>query len=138
MPPENDVLPAKEQTLPATVSPTDNSPRYISESDLEEDDEDPKEVPANYPTDKDDDDEDEEEESSRDKIYDDEEDEDKEEAAMIRLRAEALSTSHLLPLSTPPSRTPPLLPIPLPTSSPPFLLPFMSHQADVPKLTLPP
>nr|GEW19875.1 ribonuclease H-like domain, reverse transcriptase, RNA-dependent DNA polymerase [Tanacetum cinerariifolium] len=54
-------------------------------------------------------------------------------AAMIRLRAEALSTSHLLPLSTPPSRTPPLLPIPLPTSSPPFLLPFMSLRFKVDK-----
>nr|GEU57617.1 hypothetical protein [Tanacetum cinerariifolium] len=38
-------------------------------------------------------------------------------AAMIRLRAESPSTSHLLPSSTPPSGTPPLLHIPLPTSS---------------------
>ncbi|GKD04744.1 hypothetical protein Tco_1179718 [Tanacetum coccineum] len=42
---------------------------------------------------------------------------------MIRLRAETPSTSHPLPLSTPPSGIPPLLPIPLPTSSPPLLLP---------------
>ncbi|GKF73121.1 hypothetical protein Tco_0219453, partial [Tanacetum coccineum] len=77
-------------------------------------------------------------------------------AAMIRLRAESPSTSHLLPLSppiillrtkasmammraaapstyilasrleTPPSRTPLLLPIPLPTSSPPLLLPLLT------------
>nr|GEV86922.1 hypothetical protein [Tanacetum cinerariifolium] len=57
-------------------------------------------------------------------------------AVMIRLRAEAPSTSHPLPSSTPPSGTPPLLPIPLPTSSPPFLLPSMSHRDDVPKVTL--
>ncbi|GJQ92145.1 hypothetical protein Tco_0003284 [Tanacetum coccineum] len=44
-------------------------------------------------------------------------------AAMIRLRAEKPSTFHLLPLSTPPSGTPPLLPISLPTPSPPTLLP---------------
>nr|GEV07543.1 hypothetical protein [Tanacetum cinerariifolium] len=36
-------------------------------------------------------------------------------AAMIRLRDESPSTSYPLPLSTPPSGTPPLLPIPLPT-----------------------
>nr|GEU44601.1 putative reverse transcriptase domain-containing protein [Tanacetum cinerariifolium] len=47
------------------------------------------------------------------------------------------STSHPLPSSTPPSRTPPLLPIHLPTSSPPLLLPFTSHRVDVPEVTLP-
>nr|GEU67098.1 hypothetical protein [Tanacetum cinerariifolium] len=57
---------------------------------------------------------------------------------MIRLRAEAPSTSHLLPSSTPPSGTPPLLPIPLPTSSPPLLLHSTSHIADVLEVTLPP
>nr|GEX12737.1 hypothetical protein [Tanacetum cinerariifolium] len=58
--------------------------------------------------------------------------------AMIRLIADAPSTSHPLPSSTPPSLTPPLLPIRLPTSSPPLLLPSMSHRADVPEVTLPP
>nr|GEV18095.1 putative reverse transcriptase domain-containing protein [Tanacetum cinerariifolium] len=48
-------------------------------------------------------------------------------------RANAPSTFHLLPLSTPLSGTPPLLPTPLPTSSPPLLLPSTSHKADVPK-----
>nr|GEW59989.1 retrovirus-related Pol polyprotein from transposon TNT 1-94 [Tanacetum cinerariifolium] len=48
------------------------------------------------------------------------------QAVMIRLRAEAPSTSHplLLPSTyhlTPPSKTPPLLPIPLSTPSPPLL-----------------
>nr|GEV17253.1 hypothetical protein [Tanacetum cinerariifolium] len=58
-------------------------------------------------------------------------------AAMIRLRAETPSTSHLLPSSTPPSGTPPL-PIPLPTSLPPLLLPSTSHRANVLEVTLPP
>nr|GEU46042.1 hypothetical protein [Tanacetum cinerariifolium] len=59
-------------------------------------------------------------------------------ATMIRLRAEAPSTSYPLPSSTPPSGKPPLLPIPLPTSSPPLILPSTSHRADVRKVTLPP
>nr|GEX62772.1 putative reverse transcriptase domain-containing protein [Tanacetum cinerariifolium] len=58
MPPEDDVLPAEEQPLPATVSPTTDSPGYIHESDPEED-------PADYPTEKEDDKE-EEKKSSRD------------------------------------------------------------------------
>ncbi|GJS93324.1 hypothetical protein Tco_0800292 [Tanacetum coccineum] len=82
MPPEDDVLPAEEQPLPAAVSPTADSPGYITESDpeedpKEEDDEDPKEDPADYPTDRDDDEE--EEESSRDDADDEEEDEDEDE-----------------------------------------------------------
>nr|GFA77339.1 hypothetical protein [Tanacetum cinerariifolium] len=58
--------------------------------------------------------------------------------AIIRLRAETLSTSHPLSSSTPPLGTPPLLPIPLPTSSPLLLLTSTSHRADVPEVTLPP
>ncbi|GJW80930.1 hypothetical protein Tco_0144905 [Tanacetum coccineum] len=73
-------------------------------------------------------------------------------AAMIRLRAEAPSTSHsppphitlsltradTLPSGTPPSGTPPLLPIPLPTSSPPLHLLSNDRRADRPEVTLPP
>ncbi|GKA85794.1 hypothetical protein Tco_0807448 [Tanacetum coccineum] len=88
MPLEDDVLPAKEQPLPATVSPTADSSGYITESDPEEDpeedDEDPKEDPADYPTDKDNDDE-EEEESSEDDADDEEEDEDEEEEEHLAL-----------------------------------------------------
>nr|GFA18938.1 hypothetical protein [Tanacetum cinerariifolium] len=66
MPPEDEILPTKEQPLPAADSPTADLPGYISESnpqeDPNEDDEDPKEDPANYPVDRDDDDEEEEEE----------------------------------------------------------------------------
>ncbi|GJV89151.1 hypothetical protein Tco_1533089 [Tanacetum coccineum] len=68
-------------------------------------------------------------------------------AAMIRLRAEAPSTSHSPPphiilshtrADTPPSGTPPLLPIPLPTSSPPLHLLSTDRRADRPEVTLPP
>ncbi|GKF74281.1 hypothetical protein Tco_0220613, partial [Tanacetum coccineum] len=54
------------------------------------------------------------------------------------LRAETPSTSYLLPLSTPPSGTPPLLPIPLPTLSPPLLLPSTDCRAGVFEVSLPP
>ncbi|GJY82492.1 reverse transcriptase domain-containing protein [Tanacetum coccineum] len=63
-------------------------------------------------------------------------------AAMIRLRAEALSTSHLPPphiilshtrVDTPPLGTPPLLPIPLHTSSPSLLLPSADHVRTGPR-----
>ncbi|GJY67707.1 putative ribonuclease H-like domain-containing protein [Tanacetum coccineum] len=70
-------------------------------------------------------------------------------AVMIRLRDEAVSTSHSLPLpppiilshtrsDAPSSRTPPLLPIPLPTSSPPLHLLFTDRREDRPEVTLPP
>ncbi|GJV29667.1 putative reverse transcriptase domain-containing protein [Tanacetum coccineum] len=79
MPPEDDVLLAEEQPLPAAVSPTTDSPGYVPESDPKEDpEEDDDEDPANYPTDRDDDDE-EEEELSGDEADDEEEDEDDEE-----------------------------------------------------------
>nr|GEX38987.1 hypothetical protein [Tanacetum cinerariifolium] len=161
MPPKDDVLPVEEQPLPATVSPTTDSPGYITEFDLEEDpekedDEDPKEDPTDYPTDKDDD----EEESSKDDADDEEEDEGIEEEEHLppansfppstyrittrtSIRAKAPipfpSNIEVAPRSeTPPSRTPPLLPIPLPTSSPPLLLPSSDCKADVPEVTLPP
>ncbi|GJV44600.1 hypothetical protein Tco_1429136 [Tanacetum coccineum] len=82
MPPEDDVLPAEEQPLPATVSPNADSPGYITESgleeDSEEDDEDPKEDLTDNPTDRDDDEE-EEEQSSGDDADDKEEDEGEDE-----------------------------------------------------------
>ncbi|GKC92934.1 hypothetical protein Tco_1158376, partial [Tanacetum coccineum] len=66
-------------------------------------------------------------------------------ATMIRLRAEAPSTSHSPPphitlshtrADTPPSGTPPLLPIPLPTSSPPLHLLSTDRRAVRLKVTL--
>ncbi|GJW41310.1 hypothetical protein Tco_0067155 [Tanacetum coccineum] len=78
MPPEDEVLPAEEQPLPAAVSPTADSPGYVPESDPEEDpeeddDEDPEEDPADYPADGGDDGDDEDESS------DDDEDDDETE-----------------------------------------------------------
>nr|GEV78623.1 hypothetical protein [Tanacetum cinerariifolium] len=65
IPPENDVLLAEEQPLPAAVSPTADSLSYITKSDPEEDpeeedNEDPEKDPADYPTNSDDDDKEEE------------------------------------------------------------------------------
>ncbi|GJR95274.1 hypothetical protein Tco_0267448 [Tanacetum coccineum] len=111
MPLEYDVFPAEEQPLPAAISPTADSPGYITESDPEEDleeedDEDPEEDPANYPTDRDN--YKEEEESSEDDVDgkeedegDDEEEEEEHLALAESLRAESPSTSHLLPLLPP-------------------------------------
>ncbi|GJS36489.1 hypothetical protein Tco_0534871 [Tanacetum coccineum] len=70
-------------------------------------------------------------------------------AAMIRMRAEATSTSHSLPLPPPfilsPTRSdapslgiPPPLPKSVSTSSPPLLLPSASRREDIPEVTLPP
>ncbi|GKB68977.1 putative reverse transcriptase domain-containing protein, partial [Tanacetum coccineum] len=69
--------------------------------------------------------------------------------AMIRLRAEAASTSHSLPVPPPfilsPTRSdapssgiPPPLSISVPTSSPPLLVPSASRREDRPEVTLPP
>nr|GFA09116.1 hypothetical protein [Tanacetum cinerariifolium] len=70
-------------------------------------------------------------------------------AAMIRLRAEAASTSHSPPLpppfilsptrsDAPSSGTPLLLPISASTSSPPLQLPSASRREHIPEVTLPP
>ncbi|GJX06376.1 hypothetical protein Tco_0194308 [Tanacetum coccineum] len=65
-------------------------------------------------------------------------------ATMIRMRAEAATTSHSLPLPPPlilsPTRpdAPPRMPTSTPTSLPPLLLPFVSRREDRPKVNLPP
>ncbi|GKB17690.1 hypothetical protein Tco_0851613 [Tanacetum coccineum] len=86
MPPEDEVLPTKEQPLLATVSPTADSPGYVPESDPEEDpeeddDEDPEEDPADYPANGgyDGDDEDESFDDDEDDEVDIEGDEEKDE-----------------------------------------------------------
>ncbi|GJR64546.1 ribonuclease H-like domain-containing protein [Tanacetum coccineum] len=65
---EDEVLPAKEQPLPAALSPSADLPGYVPELDPEEDpeeddDEDPKEDPADSPADGGDDGDDEDESS---------------------------------------------------------------------------
>ncbi|GKG10888.1 hypothetical protein Tco_0342288, partial [Tanacetum coccineum] len=70
-------FPAKEQPLPPVDSPTAESPRYVTESDPEEETED---GPVDYPMDRGDDGDDDDGDSSRDDAYDvDEDDEDEEE-----------------------------------------------------------
>ncbi|GJZ55782.1 hypothetical protein Tco_0610975, partial [Tanacetum coccineum] len=86
MPPEDDVLPAEEQPLPAAALPTTESPGYIPESDLEEDDEeDPEEDPADYPADRGGDRDDEESSDDDDDVEEDEDDEDEEEEEHLAL-----------------------------------------------------
>ncbi|GKE98068.1 hypothetical protein Tco_0021419, partial [Tanacetum coccineum] len=75
MPPEDEILPAEEQPLPAAISPTANSPGYVPESDPEEDlkekdDEDLKEDHADYPANGGDDGDDEDDSSDDDKDAD--------------------------------------------------------------------
>ncbi|GKD96746.1 hypothetical protein Tco_1380643 [Tanacetum coccineum] len=69
MPPEDEVLLAEEQPLPAAASPTTDSSGYVPVSDPEEDpkeddDEDPEEDPVDYPADGGDDGDDEDESSN--------------------------------------------------------------------------
>ncbi|GKF07037.1 hypothetical protein Tco_0041261 [Tanacetum coccineum] len=64
MPPEDEVLLTKEQSLPAAVLPTADSPGYVLESDSKEDpEEDLEEDPVDYPADGGDDGDDEDESS---------------------------------------------------------------------------
>ncbi|GKB06806.1 putative reverse transcriptase domain-containing protein [Tanacetum coccineum] len=78
MPPEDEVFPAEEQPLHVVVSPTVDSPGYVSEPDSEED---PEEDPADYPSDggDDGDDEDESTDDDEDDNVDIKEDEEEEE-----------------------------------------------------------
>ncbi|GKE65759.1 hypothetical protein Tco_1519920, partial [Tanacetum coccineum] len=83
MPPEDEVFPAEEQPLPTVVSHTADSPGYIADSDLEEDEEDHEEDPTEYPADGGDDDDDDEssddDEDDDDDVDEDEDDEEEEE-----------------------------------------------------------
>ncbi|GKA97127.1 putative reverse transcriptase domain-containing protein [Tanacetum coccineum] len=113
MPPEDDVLLAEEQPLPAAVSPTIESPGYIADFDPEEDKEDPEEDLADYPADGRDDDDD--DESSDD----DEDDDDVEEDEDGRRRGISyISTPPPSPLTSYSSPLPHIPSPPLPVSSP--------------------
>ncbi|GJU32536.1 hypothetical protein Tco_1176125 [Tanacetum coccineum] len=76
MPPKDEVFSAKEQPLPAAISPTVDSPRYVPEFDFKEDSE---EDPVDYPTDGGDNDDDEDESSDDDEDDDVDIEGDKEE-----------------------------------------------------------
>nr|GFA56830.1 reverse transcriptase domain-containing protein [Tanacetum cinerariifolium] len=149
--PADDVLPDEEQPLPATVSPTVESPGYIKDSEPEmepeEEDGDDEKSEGNsidYPTNRGDDDADDEGDDLSEDDADEEESSDSEEEEEEHLAstvpAPALHSSisasedfdETEPFeegetaATPPPfgyRTPPLLPIPLPTTS--FPLPLL-------------
>ncbi|GKE05911.1 hypothetical protein Tco_1397929, partial [Tanacetum coccineum] len=148
MPPEDEVLPAEEQPLPAIVSPTTDSPGYVPESDLEEDqedeDNDPEEDPANYPADggDDGDDKDESSDDDEDDNVDIEEDEEEEEhpapadSTAVALPAvdQAPSAEETEPFKTDESVAR-LLAIPTPPPSP--LSPWSSPLPQIPSPPLP-
>ncbi|GJW00139.1 hypothetical protein Tco_1555390, partial [Tanacetum coccineum] len=75
---------AEEQPLPPVISPTAESPRYVTESDPEEDpeeyeDDETEDGQVDYPMDGGDDGDDDDGDSSRDDADDEDEDEDKED-----------------------------------------------------------
>ncbi|GJW71383.1 hypothetical protein Tco_0128300 [Tanacetum coccineum] len=77
-------FPAEEQPLPPIDSPTTNSPRYVTESDPEEDleeyeDDETEDGPVDYPMDGGDDGDDDDGDSSRDDARDEDEEEDEED-----------------------------------------------------------
>ncbi|GKC68976.1 hypothetical protein Tco_1114859 [Tanacetum coccineum] len=149
MPPEDEVFPVEEQPMPAAVSPTADSLGYVLESDpkedLEEDDEDLKEDPADYPTNRDDGDE--EEEPFRDEADDEEEDEDEEEeekhpapadsvpSPVYRVTAR-MSIRAQTTISLPPRVEVERL-LALPTLPPSPLTPLSSPLPQIPSLPLP-
>ncbi|GKB48049.1 hypothetical protein Tco_0898802 [Tanacetum coccineum] len=146
-PPSPDFIP--EPPLHAAVSPTADSPGYITDSDPEvdpeEDDMDPKEDPSDYPINRDDEEEEDKEESSRDDANDEEEDKDEDEHFAISTLLPLPLTLYSSPL--PQTQSPPLsVSSPLPMS-PPLLPASPTHpmgyraamiRADVPEVTLPP
>ncbi|GKA51822.1 hypothetical protein Tco_0745018 [Tanacetum coccineum] len=73
-------LPAEEQPLPPIDSPTTESPRYVTESDPEEyEDDETEDSPVDYPMDGGDDGDDDDGDSSRDDADDEDEDDEEEE-----------------------------------------------------------
>nr|GEX97408.1 putative reverse transcriptase domain-containing protein [Tanacetum cinerariifolium] len=106
---EDEILPAKEQPMPATDSPTADSPGYIPESDPEED-------LTDYPTDRGDDDDDDDGSSDEEEDDDDDdEDEDKEEeehpAPADSIPPPPVHLSPPLPVSSPPLPASPTYPL---------------------------
>nr|GEW53656.1 hypothetical protein [Tanacetum cinerariifolium] len=164
LPPANDVLLAEEQPLPAVVSPTAESSRYITESEPEMepeeedgDDEESEDDFIEYPTSEGDDDAD--DDLSEDDADDEEEEEssnsekEEEEHLALTVPAPALyKVERLLTLPTPPLSSvsptsyplsPLLMPLPifvsLPTSSFPLpsSLPSTSSSESIPEADIP-
>ncbi|GJX86290.1 hypothetical protein Tco_0337064 [Tanacetum coccineum] len=155
MPSEDEVFPAEEQPLPGAVSPTTDLPRYIADSDPEEDredpEEDPKEDPIDYSADRGDDDDDDDESSDDDEDDDDvEEDEDEEEEhpaladsipPPVHRVTDRISVRAQTPISLPSdTKVARLLAIPTPPLSPLSSLssPLPQILSPLPQILLPP
>ncbi|GJX46631.1 hypothetical protein Tco_0271821 [Tanacetum coccineum] len=161
MPLEDDVLLYEEQPLPATLSPTSNSPGYVLKSDPEEDpeedgDEDPEEDPADYHVNGGDDGDDEDESSDDDEDDDvdikGDEEEEEEHPALADSTAVALlavdqalsaeETEPLRPTNEPPtpfwSDTEVVRLLAIPTLPPSPLFPWSSPLPQIPSPPLPP
>ncbi|GKG39380.1 hypothetical protein Tco_0463525, partial [Tanacetum coccineum] len=115
--------PAEEQPLPPVDSPTAESPRYVTELDLEEDpeeyeDDETEDGSADYPIDGGDDGDDDDDDSSRDDANDEDEDEDDEDEEEEEEKEEHLASvdsTIVVPVDElvfPPERTNPVIPPP--------------------------
>ncbi|GJW36060.1 hypothetical protein Tco_0058980, partial [Tanacetum coccineum] len=112
------VFPAEEQPLPPVVSPTAESPRYVTESDPEEDpeeykDDETKNGPVDYPIDGGEDGDDDNDDSSGDDADDEDEDEEDEEEVQKHLApAESAVVVPTVELVSPPEGLEPVTPPP--------------------------
>nr|GEZ24915.1 hypothetical protein [Tanacetum cinerariifolium] len=107
------ILPAEEQPLPPVVSPTDQSPGYVAESDLKEyDDDETEDGPVDYPMDGGDDKDDDDGDSSGDDTDDEDKDKDDEEEEEHLAPTDSdvfIPTDELV---SPPKGTEPVIPLP--------------------------
>ncbi|GJY45100.1 hypothetical protein Tco_0433313 [Tanacetum coccineum] len=112
------VFPAEEQPLPPVVLPTVESPRYVTDSDLEEDPEEyeydeTKDGPVDYPMDGEEDGDDDDGDSSGDDADDEDEDEEDEEEVEEHLAlADSVVVVPTVELVSPPEGTWPVTPPP--------------------------
>ncbi|GKF32683.1 hypothetical protein Tco_0102481 [Tanacetum coccineum] len=117
------VFSAEEQPLPPVVSPTAESPRYVTETDLKEDPEeyeddesDPEDGPVDYPMDGGDDgdngDDDDDDSSGDDADDEDEDEEDEEEVEEHLAPADFAVVVPTVELVSPPEGTEPVTPPP--------------------------
>nr|GFC93389.1 hypothetical protein [Tanacetum cinerariifolium] len=91
-----------DQSPPVDASPTALSPGYVIDSNLEKDEKDPKEDPADYPADRGDDDDDEsynDDDDDDDDVEKDEEDKEEEEEQLAPTDPSNVSINDLAPSS---------------------------------------
>nr|GFC14996.1 hypothetical protein [Tanacetum cinerariifolium] len=110
------ILPAEEQPLPPVVSPTAESPGYVTESDPEEDpkeyeDDETEDGPVDNPMNEGDDGDDDDGDSSGYDADDEDEDEEEEEEEHLAL-ADSAVVIPIDELASPPEGTEPIIPLP--------------------------